>query len=145
MCGFLEEGAKFWRALCFFYEPHVLQMLASKAFEPPIGGAAEGEFTALCGEDSSRTCGYSQSRGQNSCALQVSFESLMFSICLRTKHLGLPRGSGGGRYHSSPWGKFESYSWVFHEQGSKFQSPPCLCSDPHVLQMLASKAVGPPV
>ena len=49
-----------------FQEPHVLQMLASKAFWASQGGAAEGDCTALRGVNSRRTCGFSLGRDQNS-------------------------------------------------------------------------------
>ena len=58
--------------------------------------------------------------------------------------MGLPRGGGGGVYHGSPWGRFEPYLSVFPRQGSKFQFASCIFQEPHVLQMLASKAFGPP-
>ena len=49
----------------------------------PRGRVKKGDVhrAVIVREDSSRTCGYSLGKNQNSGSLQVSFKSLMFSKC----------------------------------------------------------------
>ena len=66
---------------------------------------------------------------------------------LASKAFGPPIGGAErviARLAVGPWGKFEEELSIFPRQGLKFQPVSCPFEGPHVLQMQASKAFGPP-